>query len=207
MGLIGIQYRHPRLYQLLIPIIHRKAVIDVFRQEVGKNVHVQDVAAGFGCMAKYIDGSNTYRGIDLNEKFVEYGQKLGLDITKASIFDPDAYTMADVAVLVDVIHHLPPDKLTGLFDLVFKNTTQKVIILEPAFLNLSKRYGKAAAPIDWLMRQLDSDGVNKIDRWLSEEEYMSFFESRFGSTYGKDFRPEVKKVYPYYIVTFQKASA
>lgn len=207
MGLIGIQYRHPSIYKLLVPIIHRKSVIATFKQEVGKNVSVQDIAAGFGCMAQYIDESNTYRGFDLNDRFVEYGQKLGLDIAKASIFDTGAYKMSDVSVLVDVVHHIPQDKLSKLFDLVFKHTTQRVIILEPAFLNLSKRYGKIAAPIDWLMRLLDSDGVNKIDRWLTEKEYMALFESRFGSIHGKGFRPVVKKVYPYYVVTFHKESA
>lgn len=61
------QYRHPRVYDFLIKFIYPKDLMDKFSDEVGKNQSVFDVAAGYGRVAKYIDSSNSYYGIDLNE--------------------------------------------------------------------------------------------------------------------------------------------
>ncbi len=201
-----IQYKYPQLYQLLIPIIHRKAVLEQFSKEVGSNVGVFDVAAGFGQMARYLDSSNAYYGIDLNRKFVEFGRKKNRDLAVKDIFDPTAYRQSDVFILVDVIHHLPQEKLPELFELIFTHAKQRVVVLEPAFLNLGKKYGPAGAAVDWAFKKLDDDGVNKIDHWLSEGEYETLFKDRFSAASGKQFELRVKKIYPYFLVTFQKAA-
>jgi cyclopropane fatty-acyl-phospholipid synthase-like methyltransferase len=202
--LVGIQYRHPLLYRALIPLIHRRSVIREFKKQVGKNVSVFDIAAGFGGMSKNIDQTNTYSGIDLNKTFVEYGRKKGKNIKFKSIFDPEAYSPNDVLILVDVIHHIPAAKLQQLFDLVFRHANKRVVILEPAFLNLQEKYGAAGTMIDWLMKKFDSDGVNEIQNWMNQEEYSQLFENRFGSVEGKDFTVNIQTIYPYYLVTYTK---
>lgn len=202
-----LQYKYPRLYQLLIPIIHRRAVLKEFSKEVGKNGAIFDVAAGFGQMARYIDSSNTYQGIDLNTKYVDFGCRQGRDLKVRDIFDRMAYPNSDVLILVDVIHHLPKERLSELFDLVYAHARRRVVILEPAFLNLGKRYGVFGALIDWVFKKLDDDGINKIEHWMSESEYQELLEKRFGSQRGKPFGLRVKKIYPYFIITFARKDA
>ncbi|MEX0877655.1 MAG: class I SAM-dependent methyltransferase [Candidatus Spechtbacterales bacterium] len=199
-----LQYKYPWIYKILIPIIHRKSVLKIFSEEVGKNVSVFDVACGFGQMEKYIDSSNVYSGIDLNEEFIIYAQKRGRQVEKGNIFDPGAYKKSDTVVLVDVVHHIPEKKLKELFDLVYSNAKERVVVMEPAFLNLKSRYGVFGGIVDWVFKKLDSDGVNEIERWFNEEEYIALFENRFGSREGNQFKLRLKKIHPYFIATFYK---
>lgn len=200
-----LQYKYPRLYQLLIPLIHRRSVLKEFSKEVGKDSEVLDIAAGFGQMARYIDGSNTYKGVDLNKKYIEFGRNQGRDLRLGNIFHKNSYRRSDTLILVDVIHHMPPERLSELFDLVYAHAKQRVVILEPAFLNLKKKYSVFGAAVDWMFKKLDDDGINKIEHWMSEAEYQRLFENRFGSPEGNDFSLRVKKIYPYFIVTFAKS--
>jgi hypothetical protein len=205
MAELGIQYKYPWIYGLSIKIIHRGPVLKEFKKQVGEHVSVFDVAAGFGNMAHFIDDSNTYSGIDLNQTYVEYAQRHGLNVQIGDIFDGRAYRPHEVTMLVDVVHHMPEGTLKILFDNVFKNTRKRVVILEPAFLNLEERYGRVARPIDWALRKLDGDGVNTIERWYSEKEYLDLFETKFSSVQGRPFTVHVLKIYPYFIVTYTRA--
>ncbi len=201
---MGLQYRFVWIYRLLIPIIHRKAVKNSFKEAVGKNVSVFEVACGFGQTADYLDGTTSYDGVDLNKKFVNYGRKRGKDIRLGDIFESESYVTSDVITLVDVIHHMPEGKLTDLFNNVFKFAKKKVVILEPAFVNLQSKYGIFGKFADWVLKKLDSDGFNTIQRWYSEAEYAELYNSRFGSKYAKDYSLETKKVWPYNLVTYTR---
>ncbi len=201
-----IQYKYPQLYQFLIPLLHRRAVLKRFSEEVGQDVTVFDVGAGFGQMARYLDSSTSYYGIDLNQKFVEFGRRKQRDLAVKDIFDPAAYRQSDVIIVVDIIHHLPPEKLPELFELIFANATQRVVILEPAFLNLGKKYGVLGSAVDWVFKKLDDDGINTIEHWMSENEYATLFENRFSTTGSKRFGLKVQKIYPYFLVTFERKS-
>ena len=201
---MGIQYRYVWIYRLLIPIIHRKSVRSKFEQAVGKNVSVLDVACGFGLMADHLDSSVTYSGIDLNERFIAHAKEHGKNVQLADIFDPDSYAKNDVLVLVDLIHHMPGERLQELFELVFKHAKKKVVILEPSFVNLKSKYGPFGSAVDWAFKKLDSDGVNTIESWYSDAEYRDMFDNRFGSSLGKKFIPTITEVRPYYLVTFER---
>jgi SAM-dependent methyltransferase len=200
----GIQYRHPWIYSLFIPLIHRPSVVAAFRREVGKRNRVFDIAAGFGQMAKYIDPSNTYSGIDLNQTYIDHAKARGLEIRRGSIFDAKQYMPHDVSILVDVVHHMPHNKLPELFDLIFKHAGKRVVILEPSFVNFEKRLGRLGRPIDWMLKKLDSDGVNDIDHWLSEAEYTELFTSKFRSKHGDKFTLKIEQIHPYYLVTYTR---
>lgn len=200
----GIQYRHPWIYSLFIPLIHRPPVVAAFRREVGKNKRVFDVAAGFGQMARYIHPSNAYGGIDLNQAYIDHARAHGLNIQSGSIFDPTKYEPNDVSLVVDVVHHMPSDKLPELFDLIFEHAKEKVVILEPSFVNYEHRYGAVGRPIDWILKKLDSDGVNDIRRWLTEEEYRELFETKFNAKHGSGFTMRLERIHPYYLVTYTR---
>ena len=204
MSIVGIQYRNPFLYNLLIPIIHKRKLMRELRVAVGKNQSVFEVAAGFGRLKKYIDQSNKYSGIDLNEKFIKYAQERNIAVSFGDIFDPTQYKNTDVTLVVDVIHHLPSARRAEMFDLIFKHTQCKVIVLEPAFLNFESRHGRLFRPLDKIIMKMDSDGVNKINGFLTREEYVKLFEALLGSRYGKNFDLTVKIVKSYYIVVYEK---
>lgn len=201
---MGIQYRFTWLYRLLIPIIHRKKVVLAFKRAVGTDVSVLDVACGYGQMLDYMDESVEYNGIDLNEHFLAYAKKHGRNVKRADIFDKKSYKHVDVVCLVDVIHHLPEERLPELFDLLYSHAKKRVVVLEPAFVDLADKYGWIGKPIDWLFKKLDNDGINEIEKWLSEEEYIELFDTRFSSNEGKHFNVNRNKVWPYHVVVFER---
>lgn len=179
-----IQYRYPRLYDVLISLWHSKGLLERFKTEVGQNHTVFEIGAGYGRVARSIDSSNIYYGIDLNSHLVNYGRKRGVNLEIKDIFDPTAYRESDIFIVVDVIHHLKEEKLKILFDLIFSHTRKKIVILEPSII---ESYGVFGKLIEWISRIFDQDGINKIERLLTNEEYKRLFEDRFGSLYGKKF--------------------
>lgn len=200
----SLQYKYPRIYDIGIRITHRPKVLKEFYKAVGSKVSVFDVAAGYGGMSRYISSENLYSGIDLNDISLRYAKKHGINIRKGNIFDQTAYTKSDVLILVDVVHHINPDKLSALFDLVFTNSQKRVVIMEPAFVNLQAKYGFLGKIIDKILMKLDDDGVNKIDNWYSESEYLALIKGRFGSKHGKDFSVTTKKINPYYLIIYTR---
>lgn len=201
---MGLQYRVIWIYRILIKLIHNRNVRTKFKAAVGKNVSVFDVACGYGQMADYMDDSVTYKGIDLNSKFIEHAQNHGKDVRLADIFSRKSYENSDVFVLVDLIHHLPEERLPELFRLVFKHTNKRVVILEPSFVDLKSKYGLLGSIIDWVFKKLDSDGLNKIEKWYSEDEYNKLFKSSFNADYKDSFEVSIDKVWPYYVVVYSK---
>ena len=137
-----IQYRYPKLYQLLVhKLLYPKELWGRLREEIGENASVFDVGAGYGYASRFLYPSNTYYGIDLNERFVRYGRKRGANLQVRDIFDPTAYTQSDVFLVIDVVHHFAIQKLEKLFDLIFRHTAKKVIVIDPAFVSIARRYG------------------------------------------------------------------
>ena len=157
-------------------------------------------------MSKFIVPSNSYYGIDLNKIFIDHGQKLGLNLEVKNILDEKSYKQSDVFILVDVIHHLSKEKLKELFDLIFKYADKKVVVIEPAFVNLSRKYGVFGQFMDWFFRKMDDDGFNKINRWFTDEEYSELFNKKFGSQYGNDFSIRRQKVSNHHLVTFTRSN-
>ena len=182
-----VYYRHPKLYNLVVStLLYSKGLWEKFNAELGENQTIFEVAAGYGRVAEFIDPSNKYYGIDLNKIFVEHGRSHGIDLEVKDIFDPTAYKRSDVFIAVDLIHHLTPEKLKGLFDLIFSHAAKKVIIMEASFSPM-KRYGILGKVAEWIFKSLDTDGINKIERVMTNQEYRQLFESRFGSRYGEKF--------------------
>ena len=198
------QYRHPRLYDPIISLLYPKRLLDAFRLEVGKDNSVFEVAAGYGRMARFIDPSNEYYGVDLNEIFVNYGRKKGVRLEIGDVFDPRVYKKSDVLIVVDFIHHLSPEKLKQLFDIVFANAGKKIVIVEPSFVSFMNKYGIFGRFISWLLRVIDDDGINRIEYWFTDEKYQSLFEERFGSKDGKNFEIKHKKLAGHHLITFSR---
>lgn len=196
------QYRHPKLYDFLIRFLYTRKLLEKFREEVGREQEVFEVAAGYGRMAGIIDFSNQYYGIDLNEIFVRYGRGKGIHLELKDIFDPAAYRQSDVFVVVDILHHFSPEKLQKLFHLIFLHAKKKVIIMEPSFVNVAEKHGIIGRFLGWIFKIVDDDGFNKIEHWFTHEQYQELFQSRFGSQHGKNFQMKYQKIGGHYLVTF-----
>lgn len=198
------QYKHPKIYDLIIRLIYPKELMDKLSKEIGKNQSVFDVAAGYGRVAYYIDQSNSYHGIDLNEIFVNYGRDRGLDLQLKNILNESSYRESDIFVIVNVVHHLTQEKLKAMFNLIFKHALKKVIVVEPAFVDLSAKYGVIGKLIDWFLRIMDYDGFNVIHRWFTDKEYLALFDGRFGSDCADNFSVHQQKTANHYLVSFTK---
>jgi len=184
--------------------MYPKLLMDEFSERVGRNQSVFDVAAGYGRIAKFIDPSNIYYGIDRNEIFVNHGRQKGRKLEIKDIFDPGAYKESDVFLAIDIVHHLSREKLKDLFDIVFQHARKKVIIMEPAFVHLVSKYGVLGKFIDWFFRKIDYDGFNIINHWFTNEEYSELFKRRLGSQYGNKFSLDHRKVSNRHLVTFTR---
>ena len=188
------------MHKLLCP----KGLWEKFRAEIGEGSTVFDVGAGYGYASRFVHPSNHYYGIDLNEKFVQHGRGRGIDLKTADIFDPLVYKESDVFVVVDIIHHIIPQRLRDLFDLVFAHAKRKVIVIDPGFVSIAKRYGIGGKLLGWIFRILDDDGFQKIKHWMSDEEYRYLFETQFGSECGKEFQVNRERVGGYHFVVYTK---
>lgn len=198
------QYRHPRVYDFAIRFFYPRALTEALIRVVGKGKTVLDIACGYGRVAGIIDPSNQYQGIDLNEYFVRYGQSLGRNLRVANIFDRKSYAPSDVVLLVDIVHHLEARTLPKLFDLVFANAREKVIVVEPAFVGVAKKYGLFGTALGLIFQYIDSDGFNRIIHWLTNEEYTLLFKDRFGSKNGDGFRYTHEIVGRHHLAVFER---
>lgn len=201
---MNIQYRFPRFFDFLISLIYTKKYMKRFSDEIGSHHTVFEVAAGYGRMNRYMDSSNTYYGIDLNTIFVDYGKKQGLDLYVKDALDRKSYKRSDIFVVVDFVHHISEHKLKILFDLIFSHADKKVVVVEPAMLDFTSRFGIFGELAGWLLARFDSDGFNRIHRFFSEEEYDRLFKNRFGSKIGENFDFDCIQLDGHYLVTFTK---
>ena len=200
------QYRHPRLYHILISLIYPPGLMAEVRRVVGEGQTVFEVAAGYGRLAAVIHPSNRYHGIDLNEIFVAYGRRHGRDLTVQDIFEPEAYRLSDVFLLVDIIHHLTMEQLRAVFGLVFAHADRKVVIVEPAFVGITRRYGVFGRLLDRAFKFVDDDGFNHIQGWMTNQEYSTLLRNRFGATAGHAFDLHHHTTYLHHVVTFTRAA-
>lgn len=196
------QYRHPRLYDFFIAWIYPPKLMKRVKELVGKDKSIFEVAAGYGRMADYIDSSSRYSGIDLNPFFLNYAKKKARNVTRGDMFNPASYYRSDVILLVDGVHHIEKDRLRVLFDLIFTHAQERVVVVEPAFVNFGSRYGAPGRILDKFLLWFDNDGFNRINRWFTDEEYSQLFQSRFGSALGKSFAVQHEKIANHHVVVF-----
>lgn len=200
------QYKHPLFYDFFIRLIYPPHLTERISELVGRNKTIFEPAAGYGRMAQFLHASNKYSGIDLNPIFINFARNTHINVHKGNIFEEKNYPQSDITLLVDVVHHLSPPKLQQLFENIFSHTKEKVIVVEPAFVNMTSRYGLLGKLLDLFLRWLDNDGFNKINRWFTDEEYEQLFASRFQSSKGFDFNFQHETIANHHIVTFSRTT-
>lgn len=154
----SISYRVPQLYEIGVKILHGNTLplrYSKIAQEIGRNKKVLDLGCGTALLYPYLD-SCEYMGWDLNDSFVRYCQKKGLNVNKKDIFQFSEYPPCDYIVLCDILHHVFPRD-----ELLLKEAVKKanVIAVEPC----SKR--RLPKPLVFLYDQVigDADGINSFE--------------------------------------------
>lgn len=154
----SLPYRFPHLYDIGIKILLGSILTlryTKIAQEIGKNKEVLDLGCGTAQLCNYLD-SCEYTGWDLNDSFVKYCRKRGLNVYKRNIFEFSEYPESDYIVFCDILHHVTPKD-----ELLVKEAAKraKVIAVEPC----SQR--KLPRALVFLYDQLigDADGINPFE--------------------------------------------
>lgn len=168
-------FRNPWLYSMSIMLLHFDGFKKI-RGIIGKGKNVFEPACGFGRLQRYLDDSCSYSGIDLNEIFINFGRKRGLDIRIGNVLEEKNYIKSDVIILCDILHHLTEDKIQRLVSIATKFAKEKVIIMEPAFVGLASGKGFFSRFLAKVFAKIDFDGINKIENWFTREDYQKLFK-------------------------------
>ncbi|MBI5732509.1 class I SAM-dependent methyltransferase [Candidatus Jorgensenbacteria bacterium] len=202
-----LHYRHPWLYQFLISFLYPKDFLKKICDTVGIRQSIFEVAAGYGRLARHIDKSNKYSGIDLNPIFVSHAVAQGIDVRIGNALDENKYSSThDVMLVVDVVHHFKDEQNKKLFDIIFPRARNKVVVVEPSFVSITRRWGMFGKLLGWIFSVVDDDGFNKIERWHSDDEYRALFDKRFSSRYSNDFDVSYEKHHGHYLAVFTRKS-
>ena len=158
-------YYSPRLYELVIRLMHSRDRYKKIAQLVGAR-KVLELGCGTGGMAEHFNGN--YLGIDLNERFVNYGKRKGRNVQIADIHDFNKFD-CEVLLVCDLLHHLPHH---GNFLASLIDSGKEVIVSEPF-----KQFPNILDPV---FAALDSDGINDLGKvkWFGQDMLVQEFKSK-----------------------------
>lgn len=161
----------PRLYELFINTIHLPDRYDLAGEFIGDG-SVLDIGCGTGLLADHLSPRATYKGIDLNNRLLNYAREKGLDVDKMDCKKVGSYPDVDVYFICDLLHHLNPDHRNFITDLIDTYPDRTVIVCEP--------YAQGSWIYEQIVKILDYDYVNGIWRpdWYKKDELHSFLSQK-----------------------------
>tara|TARA_B100000315_G_scaffold248670_1_gene278801 strand:- start:124 stop:732 length:609 start_codon:yes stop_codon:yes gene_type:complete len=168
-------FRNPWLYSLSIRLLHFDGFKKI-RDIIGKEKNVFEPACGFGRLQRYLYDSCSYSGIDLNEIFINFGKKRGLDIRIGNVLEESNYIKSDIIILCDILHHLTKDKIQEVVSIATKFAKEKIVIMEPAFVGLASGKGFFSRLAAKVFARVDFDGINNIEHWFTRQDYQKLFK-------------------------------
>jgi SAM-dependent methyltransferase len=168
-------FRNPWLYSLSIRLLHFDGFKKI-RDIIGKEKNVFEPACGFGRLQRYLYDSCSYSGIDLNEIFINFGKKRGLDIRIGDVLEESNYIKSDIIILCDILHHLTKDKIQEVVSIATKFAKEKIVIMEPAFVGLASGKGFFSRLAAKVFARVDFDGINNIEHWFTRQDYQKLFK-------------------------------
>jgi SAM-dependent methyltransferase len=169
-------YNNPKLYSFVMTILHPFGELKNLKKLIGKKKTVFEPACGFGRLKKFLYKNCTYRGIDLNQEFIKFGQHKNINIKLGNMFEQKNYVSSDIIILCDIIHHLSIKQGKELVSIATKFTKEKIIIIEPTFTSIAAGNNWFKKQIAKVFSRLDYDGINHITKWLLKKEYYNLFE-------------------------------
>jgi len=174
-------YRYPRLYNLILNIVHGKSLkkrFEIIGKEIGENKKVFELGSGTSLIYPFLHKDCKYEGWDLNERFLNFCRRKGINVSSKDIFNVNDYPENDVILICDLLHHVIPDHEKLVLEALKK--TKKLIISEPA---RSFKPPKILKPVLTLFTYLvgDFDGINPPNKTLewdyNEDKLRNFFQN------------------------------
>jgi len=146
-------YKGPRRYKAGLRLIHGKKLDERYNyisEQIGQQKSVLEPACGPALLPPFLHSTCSYKGFDINEQFVQYAQRNGIDVTLGDATDPNSYASSDVVVLCDALHHMGSENEKVVLKHSLNSAKQQLIICDPF-----KDYYMAMLP-KWL------PGANRI---------------------------------------------
>lgn len=162
-------YSGSRIYKAGLRLIHGKKLDERYSyisEQIGQQRSVLEPACGPALLPQFLQGGCTYKGFDINEKFVHYAQRKGLNVNLGNATDSNLYSLSDVVVLCDALHHMGPENEKVVLEHSLNFAKQQLIICDPF-----KDYYMAMLP-KWLLgaenlletwyNYIEKDGNNQV---------------------------------------------
>jgi len=146
-----------------------------------------------------------YRGVDRNAIFVEDARKRGWEIICGDAFEPELWQSSDVVLVIDILHHLSDEMMLELMTLAFSHALSKVVVVEPAFVEVARRWGIIGRWIGRLFSAIDFDGFNRIERWQTREEYGALFQRLGRLAEASTFQMKACELGGHHLVVYRRA--
>ena len=153
-------------------------------KNIKKGSSILDIGCGTGMFGDHVHRKCKYKGIDINESFINHAKKKGLNVSLHDIFNFKEYLKKfDVIVICDVLHHIHP-KHKLLLEKI-KNYANKIIICEPYDIPQKQNKEDELSILERILIILDSDGRNPLHLksnkrwWYTKENLKIFFKESF----------------------------
>lgn len=203
-------YKGPRIYKAGLRLIHGKKLNERYAyisKEIGERKSALEPACGPALLPDFLHPSCQYKGFDINERFVNYAQQMGLDVVLGDVTNIPPYTPADVVVLCDALHHMGPENEKATLENSLNSSKQQLIICDPFkdhYLTMLPKWLPGAERIleSWY-NFIEKDGNNqvKLKNIRARKELEELMMGGFGII-PKGVRREIKNIGEDLIVTY-----
>jgi len=160
-------YWYPIIYNIIMRALYGKNLDKNFKiiaKEIG-NLSVLDLCSGTSALFNYLNG-NDYVGLDINQNFVEYARKRGINARVADVLK-EKWPKKDCIVISSSLYQFIPNH-EKLLQKMLKNAGKKVIISEPIKnLSSSKNF-----VISFIARKLSHTGKEDAEKRLNRKQMM-----------------------------------
>ena len=164
-------YWHPKIYNYAMQILYSKNFFkkyELVAREIAA-LTVLDVCCGDCFLSKYID-HDKYQGIDVNQTFIKYGRRLGLNLSLIDVAK-DEWPTAECIVILGSLYQFIPNH-EEIISKAFRIARKRVIISEP-IINLAQSKNNFIAGI---ARYLTSPGVDSSQERFNRSSLMTLYK-------------------------------
>lgn len=134
---------------------------------VKKGDKVLEPGCGPAILADFLPKTVSYSGFDTNENFVKYAISKKRNVFYGNALNAENYSLSDVVVACDILHHLKPADRKKFIKLCFRSAKKSFIICDPG----GKEYSNT----------FFSRIKKRLDEW-SEQDGTSDFKAHYHLT-------------------------
>lgn len=169
-------YWHPRIYNYAMQILYGNNFLKKYElvAREAAALTVLDVCCGDCFLSKYID-HDKYQGIDVNQAFITYGRRLGLNLSLINVAK-DEWPAAECIVILGSLYQFIPNH-EEIISKAFRIAQRRVIISEP-IINLAQSKNNFIAGV---ARHLTSPGVDSSQERFNRSSLMTLYKKHGAS--------------------------